>query len=464
MAASFLAGLATADGAMRAGLASRVITPLEPMWAAGYASRNQPVAETEHDLWAKALALEDEQGCQIVLVTTDLLGFPRELADRVARAVEDRYGVRREALLLSSSHTHSGPVLRNSLVDIYPMGPEEAAKVAAYTSWLEPQLVELVGEALARREPAELAHGVGRAGFAMNRRQRMEQGTAIGVNPQGPVDHDVPLLRISAPGGQLRAIFFSYACHCTTLDSYRWCGDYAGFAQIELEAAHPGALALFAAGCGADANPHPRRSMEICREHGHALAQAVEAALAGPLRPVSGPLAAAWREIDLAFAGVPSRAELEAQIAGGNQWEQSRARRYLALLDRGEAIPAKYAFPIQTLRLGDDLTLVALAGEVVAEYSLSLKRELAPDRTWVIGYANDVFAYIPTETILAEGGYEGDSSMAVYGLPARWAAGLERQIVDAASDLARRTAAPRAPAPAGARLLSRAAPAGDGAP
>jgi hypothetical protein len=68
------------------------------------------------------------------------------------------------------------------------------------------------------------------------------------------------------------------------------------------------------------------------------------------------------------------------------------------------------------LRIGDDLTMILFAGEVVADYSLRLKRELAADMPWSIGYAMEVPCYIPTVRILKEGGYEADSSLIYYGI------------------------------------------------
>ena len=86
------------------------------------------------------------------------------------------------------------------------------------------------------------------------------------------MDHDVPVLRVDTPEGKLRAVLFGYACHNTTLSFYKFCGDYAGFAQHYLEAAHPDVTALFLLGCGGDQNPYPRRTLELAQQHGRSLA------------------------------------------------------------------------------------------------------------------------------------------------------------------------------------------------
>jgi hypothetical protein len=111
----------------------------------------------------------------------------------------------------------------------------------------------------------------------MNRRSQTAQGYTIFSNADGPVDHDVPVLLVTAPDGKkMRAILFGYACHNTTLDFYQFCGDYAGFAQEYIEETHPGTVALFMIGCGADQNPTPRRTLEWAKQHGRAVANGVE--------------------------------------------------------------------------------------------------------------------------------------------------------------------------------------------
>jgi neutral ceramidase len=101
----------------------------------------------------------------------------------------------------------------------------------------------------------------------------------------------------------------------------------------------------------------------------------------------------------------------------------------LKKLEAGEKIPESYPYPVQTLRLGKDITLVTLGGEVVVDYALRLKKELGPG-VWVMGYANDVMAYIPSARVLKEGGYEGGGAMVYYGLPAVWGSKVEDLIVE----------------------------------
>jgi hypothetical protein len=231
---------------------------------------------------------------------------------------------------------------------------------------------------------------------------------------------------------------FGYACHNTTLDYLKWSGDYAGFAQEGLEEKHKGAVAMFWAGCGGDQNPLPRRTVALCRQYGKQLADAVEDTLAGALTPITGTLATRYAEVALPYAKVPGKEQLAADMLSKTLAVRKRAEHLKRRLDEGGKIDDRYPYyPIQVWRLGDQVTWVALGGEVVVDYSLRIKKELAGGRTvWVTAYANDVLAYIPSERVLREGGYEGETSMVYYGLPSKWAAGLEGKIVETVRGLA----------------------------
>jgi len=231
--------LASSPG-WRAGLARTIITPQKSLWMAGYASRKKPSEGVIQELYAKALALEDQTGKRVVLVTSDLLGFPAAVSHNIAERVEQKHHLTRKQLLLSSSHTHGGPVIGRMLGRIYPMNSQQWADVNAYTSELEEKIVKLVRVSLKSLRPARLSFGHGEAGFAMNRRARTDGGVIIGVNKEGPVDRDVPVLRVDDAHGKLRAVVFGYACHNTTArDLLQFHADYAGFAQAWLQDHHP---------------------------------------------------------------------------------------------------------------------------------------------------------------------------------------------------------------------------------
>ena len=427
------------DPLYKVGVAANVITPTEPLWMAGYGSRNKPCDVKQHDLWVKALAIEDPAGNVCVLLTSDLCGIPRSLSEDVSREVMKQTGLKREQVALSCSHTHSGPVVDGNLTDMYPFTPEQPGRVKAYTDKLRTSMIETIIKAYEDRKPAKLAVGKGTARFAMNRRESTPKGIILGSNPTGPVDHDVPVLRVEDENGKLKAVIFGYACHNTTLQGYEWSGDYAGFAQIEIEKRHPGATALFWIGTGGDANPMPRGKTEQAEKYGKELAAAVNDVLADPMTPLSAKLSAKYREISLEFDALPERRKWTADAMSKNVAMRNRALRMLKILDDGGKIPDHYQnYPVQVWRFGDELTWIALGGEVVVDFNLRLKKELPGHKTlWIMGYANDVMSYIPSRRVLNEGGYEAETSQVPYGMPAKWSPSIEDAIVKTAVELAK---------------------------
>ena len=407
---------------LRVGVGRAVITPdSPPVWLAGYAARTTPSTGMIHHVWVKALVFEDSPSNRVVLITADVLGLTREITAVVSQRLKTRYGIERSHIFFNSSHTHSGPVIWPSLSVCCNFTQEELQHVLAQNRVLTDNIVATVDRAVTDLAPARLSTGRGSARFAINRRKR----------EVAPVDHTVPVLRIAAPDGTVRAVLFNYACHNTTLTGGNLLinGDYAGFAMLELEAAYPGATALFLQGCGADQNPDPRGTVELARKYGAELSGAVKGVLAGEMKPVGGPLRTGFAEARLKFP--PFDVELyRRELLEKNVFKQRRAKLMLEAYNSGnpvESIP----YPVQALRFGDSLALLCLSGEVVVDYALRAKREYPDTSLLIAGYCNEVQCYIPSLRVLKEGGYEADDSMIYYGQPGPFTEEVEDAVFNA---------------------------------
>ncbi len=414
----------------KAGAGRIDITPSGPIWMAGYAARIKPSEGVLAPLWAKALAIEDGKGHRAVFVTTDLIGLPREITDVVSAQAIDKYKLERSGIVFNSSHTHTGPVVRGNLSVMGAQTPEQRQIVAAYGEELKTKLLGVIGAALADLSPATLAFDYGAAEFAANRRQLTDKGVIIGVNPNGPMDHKVPVLRVTAPNGKVRAILFGYACHNTTLTAefFQLSGDYAGFAQAAVERQFPDAVALFVLLCGGDQNPNPRSKLELAEQHGSALGAEVARVVRTPMQPVSGRLRSAYQLADLPFA--PHTKEgYERDLQDKNIFKVRRAEMMLKLYEERRE-PRRLQYPVQAIRFDKGFTFIALGGEVVIDYSLWVQREWPRERLIVAGYSNDVACYIPSARVLREGGYEAVDSMIYYGQPGPFTEEVEPRIQD----------------------------------
>lgn len=417
----------------KAGVSRKSITPDTPVWLAGYGFRRPPDGKL-HDIWMKALAIEDTAGRRAVLITSDFQGVPRSMSDRVFIKLKERFNLDRSQVMFTFSHNHCGPRLGDDLIDYYPVDQEQERLVAKYTDEMVIRSVELVEEALANLSTASLQMGQGKATFAVNRRNNREADVpdliARGIPLQGPVDHTVPVLTVTRPDGKLEAVLFGYACHPTTLSFFTICGDYPGFAQAQLEQKYPGTMAMFVNTCGGDQNPLPRRTVELCEKYGSMLGNAVEAVLEEnqALKPVSAKVKTAFELVDLPYLKVVSREELNELVDNNNAILARWAVRMLKKLNDGETFEAAYPYPVHAWQLGDEMLVIGMGAETVVDYALRFKEEFGPE-TWVCGYADDMISYIPSRRVWEEGGYEGGSRLYEYGRPAfRWNGDVEDRI------------------------------------
>jgi hypothetical protein len=346
----------------------------------------------------------------------------------VAAQAMEKYKLERGAVVFNSSHTHTGPVVRGNLSVIGAQSPEQRETVAAYGEELKLKLLTVIGAALADMSPAKLSFDYGEAKFAANRRQVTAKGVVIGVNPDGPVNHRVPVLRVTMPNGKVRAILFGYACHNTTLTAefYQVSGDYAGFAQAEVERQFPDAVALFVQLCGGDQNPNPRSKLELAEQHGKSLGTEVGRVAKTKMQPVSGALRAQYQTVSLPFAP-HTREQYERDLKDTNKYKVMRAEMMLKQYDERREV-RQLQYPVQAIRFEKGFTFVALGGEVVVDYGLWAEREWPQERLMVAGYSNDVACYIPTARILKEGGYEAVDSMIYYGQPGPFTEEVEPRI------------------------------------
>ncbi len=424
-----------AQDTWKAGVAKINITPEQPMWMAGYAAREKPAEGKMTDLWAKALALEDATGTRAVLVTLDLVGIDRELSVSICDKLQKQTGLKRSQIALNCSHTHSGPVVAKNLRPMHEYSLEKPQQelIHRYAEKLERDIVTVVGQALGKLAPAKLEWGSGKTDFAVNRRANKEPEVPKlreAGQLKGPSDHDLPVLVAKDNSGKPLAIVCGYACHATVLSGYDWSGDYPGYYQIEIEKAHPGAIAMFWAGCGADQNPIPRRQVELAEKYGKQLAAAVEDVVKKPLTTITGRLTTKYEEIPLAFAKLPTREDLVAQTKDTNKYLAMRAKMLLEEVDGGKPLSQTYHYPVQLWQLGNDLQWFFLGGEVVVDFAIRTKAEQHGAKTWMAGYSNDVMAYIPSRRVLTEGGYEGGGAMVYYGQPTIWSEQVENQIME----------------------------------
>lgn len=431
----------TLQAAWQAGVAKADITPTESVPLAGYGGKTRMSQRVEHPIWLKALALKDDAGAVSVLVTADLVGLSDKMIAVITKDAAEKHGVARERLILNASHNHSCPVTEDVLWLYYEFTPEEAAAKDRYTWMVYAKYDEVIGAAIAALKPAELSFEQGLAGVAVNRRRsRGPESRALG----GQVDQDVPVIAVKS-GNALQAVIFGYSCHTTALGGLSINGDYAGFAQLELEKSIPGCTALFVQNCGGDANPLPRirgrdaEATQLAGMYGHILAEAVRQVIAAPMKPLTGPLKVAMGETELTLQPGSPLEELKQRVPNLTGMPKREFEHFIRQYETLGAPPDRVKYPVQVWSFGPELTFIALTGETVVDYSLKFKAAHGWNTTWVCGYNNDLLSYVPSLRVLKEGGYEGVSGMYEYGHRAPYTEDVEQRITAKVEELLKKT-------------------------
>jgi len=438
------AGLIKSAAGWKAAVASVNITPNESMWMSGFGFRNKPSEGVTTDIWASALAVEDEKGQRAVFIAVDLSGTRKDFSDNLRGKLKAAYNLSKEQIVINSSHTHTGPATSES----WGRDEVQKEKIRRYAAKLTDQLVEITGKAMNTLQPVKIYSGNGVTRFQVNRRNNIQYKLHLPEHFNGPNDYTVSVLKVEKVSGELLAVMFSYACHSSMLRDYKFSGDYPAYARMELEKLYPGATSLFFQGAGGNQIGHPRNTVVATKQAGKSLAAAVERVLSEPMKELSPSLTTTYEEISIRSDRTPpSKEELQAIISNTSSTESTikNAKEELEKLNKGESLVQSYPYPVQVWKLGD-LPIITLGGEPIVEYAIKL-RLIFGQETFVFGYSNDVMTYISTPKVLNEGGYEGSfspfSSYDAEGV--RWALDIEPMIIQEVLKLAKQAGVQMAP-------------------
>ncbi|MBN1671485.1 MAG: neutral/alkaline non-lysosomal ceramidase N-terminal domain-containing protein [Kiritimatiellae bacterium] len=422
-----------------AGVARYDVTPPLGYLLQGHTARNKPSERVHDPLYLKVLTLRKGKR-RIALVTSDLIDFSPEFVEEVRGEVRARTRLKPADVLLTASHTHTGPVMAQ--------GPfSDRAPLPDYMSVLKRTIAGGIGEAIRREQPVTVRHGTGRTNIGIvNRRKKTRSGVQMMPNPEGPIDEELAVVSFVDSAQKPLAVLLNYTCHPTTLAStlYQVSADYPGVAQRELEKFYPGATALFINGCCGDVRPaivdgdrFKGGGFDDIERMGKLLAaaavQCVETAHSVDVNSVGGRLQRFAFPLDrtLSATNKANIAKITRRYARGSElgakwaafWEQAR--------DEGRQIPTSVTGDLHGLKIGP-LAVLGLPGEVMVEIGLKIKKRT--EKVIVAGYSNGCIGYIPTRQGLVEGGYEA-SSFLYQAWPAPYAPAMERKLVEAAVKL-----------------------------
>ena len=234
-----------------AGTARVNITPAIPIPMSGYRSRTKPFDGIHDSIYARAIVFSDGENKAAVLLA-EIIGFSNSFCEETASLIEQEVGIKRENILLSVVHNHSGPVTRVYQDNVSP-------EVNAYADELQQKLVGLVIEADGDLQPVAIGAGKGECRMNINRRAEDGNGNIqLGRNPYGPCDHEVGVVRIDDATGNIMSLLLNWPCHAVVMGprNYFISGDWPGAASryIEDSLDNP-VIAPILIGASGDINP-----------------------------------------------------------------------------------------------------------------------------------------------------------------------------------------------------------------
>ncbi len=406
-------------GKFTVGTAQLDITPNLGCHIVGYF--NDRIADSIHDpLYVKAISISDGER-EIGLITLDLIDIPRDFISKAKEEIFKKTGVSAEYVLVSCTHTHTGPAAAPALGT--PAEPE-------YAESLVTKIVDVFIIARSRRVPSEIAHASGDVHEEVhNRRWHMKDGTTVmnpgflnpdAIGPAGPVDPQLGILIARDPVTKApQALYANLALHYVGSSASTWISaDYFGYFASAMQRI-AGAEFLVAMANGTQGNINNLDFTKAARTSRHPYHQIERVA-----NVVAAEAWRAWnllREEDFKAEGVVdarleyvpfhSRRPDEKALAEAkkiyadkehNEFMSWIYARELVLLSESQL---DYEVPVHALRV-NDLGIAGLHGEVFVEFGLDIKERSPFPQTMVVGLANGSTGYIATDQALDEGSYE----------------------------------------------------------
>lgn len=415
---------------MEFGVARDLITPSVKTHMGGYGSLYGEVFEGIHDdLYVKAVLLDDGAG-RMLLISVDLLMHDYALTAALGDYIQTRHGMPRDHLLVSYTHTHAGPAVE---------GYDPGQASAQYEALVLERMKSCIDRACANTFEGRIAFGTAEGEWSISRRGIVDGRMQNAPNLSGAKDRTMNILQITDQAGECRALLLNFGCHPVTLGpTLRISGEYPGRLCQLLETEFYGCTAVFFQGAGGSSRPliaaKAGNTWKQCTFAdvdglGSAMARSVHHAVsAGKLQPFELDLAASQFVVALETEVYP-REFFEAVVNkdGPNSPAKNEAK---VVLDGYDTTPNVVSLHAAVVRLSGELYIAFLCGEVCYEVKQHVEKAFEGKTVIFIGYG-DGSAYVPDDTMLAEGGYEADGSVVEFCLKGKFKPGIDRKMTDA---------------------------------
>jgi hypothetical protein len=364
---------------LKVGTARVIITPKTPIPMAGYAGRKGPFKGVHDDLSARAIVFSDGVD-KAATVTVEISGISNPIWDDVTTRIEKETGIKKDHILLSAIHTHSGPVTN-------PGTDEQASDIAAYVEELKTKLVDVTKEAMANMVDAKLGVGKGECKMNINRRAMDGHGKVqLGLNPYAPCDHEVGVIRVDDMTGKNLVLYMNWPCHAVVLGprNYLVTNDWPGTASKVVETAlGNGALAPVIIGASGDINPlyGPHLDFVDNRDYSYG-----KDAIGEDLANVSLDV---MKKIKTTSTAKISAIQKEISLP-------AKPRDPAKPLPPGVKDDGTVKIRLSAVKIGD-MVLTGVSGEVFNQISVQMRNKSPYKNTFMITHCNGSSGYLVTE-------------------------------------------------------------------
>ncbi|HBL77163.1 MAG: hypothetical protein A2W90_18665 [Bacteroidetes bacterium GWF2_42_66] len=399
------------DG-LQAGAAKILITPRTPIPMSGYGGRKDPFKGVHDDIFARAVVVSDGVN-KAAIISAEVIGFSHSFWEDCTNLISKETGIPREYILLSAVHNHGGPVL-----NVYNEG--ESPAVLAYIKETKSKLVEVTATAVKNLAPTTIGAGKGECKMNINRRANDGKGgISLGMNPYGPCDHEVGVIRINDASGKLISVMVNWPCHGVVLGprNYLITGDWPGAAATYLEKTlGEDVITPLIIGASGDINPlyGPHIDFEVTNSYAFGKDAIGEDLGKEAIRVANnirtngkGKISAIQRVIYL-----PPK-----------EWD-GKTRQPESM--KNDSLKVR----LSAIKIGN-IVLTGVSGEVFNEISVKMRAQSPYTNTFMVTHCNGSSGYLVTDDSYAIGGYEPRSTRAKSGAEK----GIIENLLDMISEL-----------------------------
>lgn len=381
-------------GNLRASVVKVDITPSTSKWLAGYPARQSTGV---HDRIFHRIVAIDDGSTPFFLISSDLCLFAPSVYDELTARLQRETGIEPRQVWWTVTHTHAAPevgphgLLKLMMPERYKHPPDDE-----YTAWVGKVLIDGVKEAKAKLAPARMSIGTGFSAANINRRARDVDGNiSLGLNPDGPTDRQIGLIRLDHPDGTPIVLIANYSMHGTALgqENTLISGDAPGIVAAYVED-RLGAPMLFIN--GAAGNMAPIYTVQPSFKAFHITEFNV--LLGDKILAANRSLASATSQVHFRLG----EKAVETPRRAGFGWDQSLGD-YLLPAAAG---PGTIRLPVRFLIINEDLAIWSAPVELFCEISMNIRDRSPYPHTFYFGYANGWLGYLATRKAFGEGGYE----------------------------------------------------------